>query len=283
MRAQPLAFALSTLVIAVAILLPLTLYIVFANVIAATQRLNTEPNLNVFMKLSASDADVKALETRLKSDANAASVLFVPRESALADMKKRANLGDLVAGLSANPLPHAFTVRLKSTDAAAIDTMRRAVAELPQVDQVTVDFEWAKKLTRFARFAERVVVLLALVLALAVVFVIGNTIRLQMLTQKDEILVARLIGATRRFVWRPFLYFGFLQGALAGLTAVALLAFITNWFGREIRGLTESYGSFTLAGFASPEAFAVVVAAALLGWLGAWVSVSLYWRHIEDS
>ena len=145
-----------------------------------------------------------------------------------------------------------------------------------------MDFEWAKKLSRFVVFAQRVVLLFGLVLAATVVFVIGNTIRLQMLTQKDEIIVARLIGATRRFVRRPFLYFGAMQGAFAGLIAVIAVIVLTIWVGAEVNALASSYGAdFTLRSPSLIQSTWVVLAGGILGWLGAFVSVSMYWRQIE--
>jgi cell division transport system permease protein len=103
-----------------------------------------------------------------------------------------------------------------------------------------------------------------------------------MLTQKDEIIVARLIGATRRFVRRPFLYFGALQGALAGALAVLATAAIGYWVGGEVNALAVSYGGdFSAKSPTLIQASGVVVLSALLGWLGAYVSVSLYWRQVE--
>jgi cell division transport system permease protein len=284
MRAQPLATALSIAVIAIAILLPLALYIVFANVTNAASRLNTAPNVNVYLALTATDAEAKDTEKKIRAQGNAASVAFIPRETALAEMKKRANLGDLLAGIDSNPLPHAFAIKPTSTDAATLDAMRRDIAALPKVETVTMDFEWAKKLARFVEFAQRIVFLISAVLAAAVVFVIGNTIRLQMLTQKDEIIVARLIGATRRFVRRPFLYFGALQGAAAGVIAVIAMIGLTYWVGNEVNALAVTYGAdFQLRAPTLLQSALVIGAGVFLGWLGAFVSVSMYWRQIEKN
>ncbi len=284
MRAQPLATALSIAVIAIAILLPLALYIVFANVTNAASRLNTEPNVNVYLALTATDIEAKEIEKKIRAQGNAGSVAFIPRETALAEMKKRANLGDLLAGIDSNPLPHAFAIKPKSTDIATLDTMRRDIAAMPKVEVVTMDFEWAKKLARFVEFAQRIVFLIGAVLAAAVVFVIGNTIRLQMLTQKDEIIVARLIGATRRFVRRPFLYFGILQGAAAGVIAVIAVNVLTIWVGGEVNILAASYGAdFQLRAPTLIQSAWVIAGGAALGWIGAFVSVSMYWRQGEGN
>jgi cell division transport system permease protein len=282
MRAQPLGTALSMLVIAIAIMLPLGLYMVFANVSNAASRLNTEPNVNVYLALSATDADVKTIEQKLRSNTNSGAVTFIARDAALADMKARANLGDLLAGIETNPLPHAFAIKPKSTDTASLEAMRKELGAIPKVETITMDFEWAKKLTRFARFAERVVLLLGLLLGAAVVFVVGNTIRLQMLTQKDEIIVARLIGATRRFVRRPFLYFGALQGFVAGVIAVLAVVGLSAWAGGEVNALAASYGAdFVMRAPTFVQSLGVALGSASLGWIGAFVSVSMYWRSVE--
>ena len=284
MRGQPLATGLSIAVIALAILLPVGLYVLFDNVISAASRFNTEPNVNVYLALSASDPEAKDVERKLRAHSNSAAVIFIAREAALADMKKRTNLGDLLAGIETNPLPHAFSIKPRSVDSAVLDSMRKEIQLIAKVEALTMDFEWAKKLTRFARFAEHLVMLLGGLLAAAVVFVVGNTIRLQMLTQKDEIVVARLIGAPKRFVLRPFLYFGALQGALAGALAVAATLGIGLWVGGEVNALAASYGgSFLTRRPSLQECLSVIAVAAALGWLGAYISVSMYWRQINST
>lgn len=282
MRRTPLATALSILVIAIAIVLPLTLYGLFSSVSAAAARLNTDPSINIYMALAASDADAAELRRKLTAHALAAEVKFTPREAALADMKRRANLADLLAGLESNPLPHAFSLKPKTSDATALETLRRELAALPKVDAVTMDYEWARKLTRFARLAERIVLLVGVLLATAVVVIVGNTIRLQMLTQKDEIAVARLIGATRRFVRRPFLYFGALQGAVAGILALGAVTLIGTWAGAEVAGLGIAFAQELAPQTPGLMVWASVLAVgAGLGWLGAFLSVGMYWRQIE--
>ena len=281
--AQPTVTLLSVLVIGIAITLPLGLYMAFANVSAAASRVNTEPNVNVYLALNASDQETKELERKLKSLATVDRVTFISREAALIEMKRVANLSDLLSSLDANPLPHAFSIKPKTGDPDSLSALKKEIAALPKVESIAMDFEWAQKLKRFATFAERIVLLLGLLLAAAVVFVTGNTIRLQILTQKDEIEVSQLIGATRRFIRRPFLYFGTIQGLLAGIVAVlAVIAFIW-WAGAEVSALTISYGSdFALQAPTFQQALAVILLSALLGWLGAFLSVWMYLRHVSN-
>lgn len=279
MGRQPLGTLISILVIGIAITLPVGLYAVFANVTSAASRINTEPNVNVYLQVAAKDDDARETERKLKALTNVAEVKFITRETALAMMMRDKSVADLLTGLETNPLPHAFTLRPRATDNTALELLRKEILALPKIDAVVMDFEWAKKLKRFATFAERLVMLLGAVLAAAVVFVTGNTIRLQILTQKDEIEVSRLIGATKRFVRRPFLYFGAVQGALAGGVAVGAVVALLWWAQGEVAALTASYGAdFVLTQPDPLQMLGIVGAGALLGWLGALLSVSMYLR-----
>ena len=280
--AQPTVTILSVFVIGIAITLPLALYVAFANVSAAASQVNTDPNINVYLSLNASEQETRELERRLKSLEKVARVTFISSETALAEMKRVANLADLLASLETNPLPHAFSIRPIAGDAATLASLQREIVALPKVESVAADFEWAQKLKRFATFAERIVSLLGLLLAAAVVFVTGNTIRLQILTQKDEIEVSQLIGATRRFIRRPFLYFGALQGLLAGLVAVLAVMIFVWWAGVEVQALTASYsGNFSLRAPTIQQSLFVVGLSGLLGWFGAFLSVWMYLRRVS--
>ena len=279
---QPTVTMLSVLVIGIAITLPLGLYVAFANVSAAASRIKTEPNVNVYLALNVTEQETKELERKLRSLSNVGGVTFVSRETALAEMKHVASMDDLLASLESNPLPHAFSIRPKASDPATLETLRAEIAAIPKIESIAMDFEWAQKLKRFSSFAEHIVLLLGSLLAAAVVFVTGNTIRLQILTQKDEIEVSQLIGATRRFIRRPFLYFGAFQGLLAGLVAVLTVMAFIWWAGAEVRALTVSYGSeFSLQAPTLRQSLAVILLSGLLGWFGAFLSVWMYLRRVS--
>ena len=281
--AHPTVTMLSVLVIGIAITLPLGLYVAFANVSAAASRVNTEPNVNVYLTLNATETEARELERKLKSLGSVAHVTFISREAALGEMRRIANMAELLASLETNPLPHAISIRPNTSEPAALGALRKEISALPKVENIAMDFEWAQKLKRFATFAERIVLLLGVLLAVAVVFVTGNTIRLQILTQKDEIEVSQLIGATRRFIRRPFLYFGTFQGLLAGLVAVLAVMSFVWWAGAEVHALTASYGSdFALQAPTLLQSLSVVLVSALLGWFGAFLSVWMYLRRVSS-
>lgn len=284
LAAQPFATLLSVLVIAIAIALPVLAAVVLKSVAAATAGLDTEPHVNVYLTLDATDDEARRLEPRLRAHPDAASVRFVPREEALRELKATTHLAELLASLDRNPLPHAFTVRTRTAEAGRLEALRADWQKLPKVDQVVADFEWSERLSRWVRFGDRALATVAAFLALAVVFIVGHLIRLQVLTQREEIQVSQLIGATAADVRRPFLYHGMLQGLLAGGAAIALAAAVSAWLRFELQALTSSYAAEFKVVFVDWElALGVAIAAALLGGLGAWVSVSRELRRFSSS
>jgi len=245
------------------------------SVTRATAGLDTEPHVNVFLALDATDEDVRRIEAALKAHPETASLSFVPRTKALEELKSTSHLAELLANLDRNPLPHAFSVRTRSSDAARLSAARAAWIKLPKVDQVSAEFEWAEKISSWTRFAERALAGFALVLAAAVLFIVGHLIRLQVLTMRDEIEVSQLIGATAGDVRRPFLYHGLVQGLAAGVAAVGFSALVVAWMNAELRALTSSYAyEFKIVFFDPVEMATVIAGVASLGVLGAWISVS---------
>jgi cell division transport system permease protein len=272
--AQPFATLSAVLVIAIAIALPMLAAVVLKSVSTAAAGLDTDPHVNVYLALDATEDEAKKLEPRLRAHPDAASVKFVSRDAALTELKSTTHLAELLASLERNPLPHAFTVRVRTTDTARLDALRSEWQKLPKVDQVIADFEWSERLARWVRFGDRALAAVGAFLALAVVFIVGHLIRLQVLVRREEIEVSQLVGATAADVRRPYLYHGIFQGLLAGAAAVALAALVSAWLRYELQALTSTYNSeFKVIFMDSQSLLAIALAAALLGWLGAWISV----------
>jgi len=274
LAAQPVASALSILVLATAIALPVVAAVALRSIGAATAGIDTDPHVNVYLALDAGDDDVRRIEQALRSNAEAANVRFVPRSEALAELKSTSHLAEILATLDRNPLPHAFTVRVRTTAPERIAALRADWAKLPKVDQVLADFEWSERLGRWVRFGSRVIAIAWILLGTAVAFIVGHLIRLQVLTHRQEIEVSQLVGATAADVRRPFLYHGAAQGFLAGAFAVALAGGLAVWAGSELRVLTPDYATELKVVFLPPmEAVGVILGAAALGLIGAWAAV----------
>jgi len=266
---------LNALVIGIALALPAGGYALIESLRPAGASLALEPRISLFLAPQAKRAEAEALGARLRADRRIASVRFVPREEALKEMSSVQGLSEVIGALGRNPLPDAFVVTSRADIAGEL-------AKLPGVAHVQADAVWARRLAAAAAIAQLGVALLATLLGAALVAVTFNTIRLQILTQRDEIEVAKLLGATDAFIGRPFYYLGLLQGTVGGLLALAIVAGALALLNSEVRVLAESYGStFRLGFLGARDALAVVLAAGLLGWLGAQLSVSRHLRAIE--
>ena len=282
LAAQPLASSFSIIVLAVAIALPVLAAVALKSIGSVASSLETDPHVNVYLTLDAGDEDVKRIGDALRSNPEAASVKFVSRTQALEELKSTTHLAELLDSLDSNPLPHAFTVRVRTTDSAKLAEAREAWSKLPKVDQVVADFEWSERLAQWIRFGNRLLATIAAVLGAAVVFIVGHLIRLQVVSQRQEIEVSQLIGATASDVRRPFLYHGLAQGALAGLLAVGVGAAVAAWLGAELRSLTPNYATELKVIFLGLDAsLAVVAVAAALGLAGAWWAVGRELRQFS--
>ena len=274
--AQRSASLLNALVIGVALSLPAGGYALLANLQQVAQRFTLEPQLSVFLKPEAKRAE---LEGRLRADVRVAQLRFVSRDDALRELRQSEGLAEVVAALERNPLPDAFVLRARDGSAAALEALAADVRALSGIAQVQVDSAWAQRLGALARIGRLALAVLALLLATGLVAVTFNTIRLQILTQRDEIEVSQLLGATDAFIRRPFFYLGLLQGLAGGALGLAILWAGIALLNQGVRDLAQAYGSsFQLSFLSGPEAIAVLGLSAFLGWAGALLSVSKYLR-----
>jgi cell division transport system permease protein len=270
---------LNVLVIGVALALPAGGYALIESLRAVSGRLALDPQISVF--LDPKRADTESIASALKRDGRISRVRFVPRDQALKELGSVQGLSDLIVALGRNPLPDVFVVTAREE---TIEPLAADLAKLPGVARVQADALWARRLASIARVGRVGLWLLAGLLGVALVAVTFNTIRLQILTQRDEIEVSKLIGATDAFIGRPFYYAGLLQGLAGGAVALLVVAGSLVLLNREVRALSESYGSDFRFGFLAPgDALAVVLFAGLLGWLGAHLSVRRHLRAIQPS
>lgn len=270
---------LNALVIGIALSLPAAGYALIESLRGVSARLTLEPQLTVFLAPEAKRAEAEALGQRLRADPRLAQVRFLPREEALKELGAVQGLPELVRALGRNPLPDAFVVLAKD---GAVEPLAADLGKLPGVAHVQADAVWARRLAALSAIGRLGLWLLAALLGAGLVAVTFNTVRLQILTQREEIEVSKLIGATDAFIRRPFYYFGLLQGVAGGLTALAIVGLALFLLNLEVRALAESYGSsFRFAFPAAGDAAAMVAFSAVLGALGAHLSVSRHLREIE--
>lgn len=282
---MPGSFGFNVLVIALALILPVAGLTVLENVRPVSRELAVEPEISVFLSTDVGREQALAMGAELRKAALAgglkAKLVFVSREEALAMMKERAGLSDVVATLGANPLPDAYVLKLANADDAndassteRIEKLAAIIARMPGVDAVQLDAAWVKRLAALLQLAGNVLWMLAATLCGVVVAVVFNTIRLQVVTQHEEVNVSRLVGATDAFVSRPFYYTGALLGLGAGglaLLGVLLGLHVLNGPVSDLAGL---YGStFRLLPLDTASMALLLGASTTLGLLGAMLSV----------
>lgn len=281
LRSQPVATLLTALAMGVAISLPIGLYLVLGNLSRLAGDLPAQPEISVFLDTEVSSAQKQAIAARLKQ-ADIVSAHMVSKDAALAALSAEQGLADIAAGLTQNPLPDAWVVRPLATSRDELAQVAAELSKLPGVAETHLDSQWADRLQAALAIGRTGVWLLAGLFAIALVAISGNAIRAQVLTRRDEILVSRLIGATDRYIRRPFLYLGALQGLLGGLAAGGVLAVAGAILRAPVERLAGLYGStFHLLPPTWLEIACVLGMTTLFGWLGAWISVTRALQQAE--
>jgi cell division transport system permease protein len=276
---NPLASLLNVMVIGVALALPLGGYLLLANLQDFSRDIATEPQISVFLAPEAGKKDAAEIQELLRRSPSVRSVQFVGRDEALASLKRRPGVAELAVTLRENPLPDALVVTLARSDSAITQNLERELKQNPKVTHVQADWAWVRRVDSALRFGRTGVALLAALLGFGLVAVTFNTIRLQILTQAEEIEVSKLIGATDAYVRRPFFYLGILHGALGGAAALAIVRGSIYLLNRDLSGLSGLFGAdFTLQSLEAADGLAVIAFAAALGWVGSYLSVS---RHLS--
>lgn len=277
--AQPFSSLANLLVIALTLMVPILGAAILVTAQPVAKQMSVSPEMTIYLS---PQADAKAgaqLAQRLKDefsdDIN--EVTVVTREQALARFKTNPNWSQALAALPSNPLPDAVVVTLHDHPELArhADALANEWRQWEQVDLVQHDSAWVQRLEAILRFARIGLVMLALGVALVVLATVFNTVRMQALTQREEIGVARLVGATEAFVRRPFLYLGALTGLTAGLAAIGLAWLALMPLNTALARLAQSYGtSLALRMPDSVDLTLAVLVVAILGALSARWSVT---------
>lgn len=283
---SPLQSLLTWLVVAIALALPAFLYLALAQFQDVGEGWQTRPQLSVFLNDRAREEAALQLREQLLTKAEISEVNYISPEQALREFEQYSGLGDVLASLDDNPLPPVLVVIPASdfSDAKDLDLIKDDLISDLRVDDVRIDMEWVQRLQQIMLTGQRLVVALAALLALGVLLVIGNTIRLTIESRRDEIVIVKLVGATNAFVRRPFLYTGFWYGLGGGILAFILIFVGVQWLSSPIDRLAELYQSeFRLRGLSLVESLVIMSTAGFLGLFGAALAVSRHLHTIEPS
>ena len=279
---SPFTTLLNVLVIGIVLALPVAGAIALDNLRQLSARLAGDAQISVFLALDAAGADIERVQSRIRASPSAGEVRFIPRDDALAALKRSDALAESIGLLKANPLPDAFAVTLARRDPAEAAALVEALRTDPKVAHVQHDAVWLARLDRFLALGRLALALFGTLLGVALIAVTFNTIRSQIAARRDEIELARLVGATDGYIRRPFAYLGAFTALLGGVVAWALITLGVAALQPDALALAELYGSdFRLSGLAPLLGLGVTAAAAVLGLIGAWIAVSMHLHRMS--
>jgi cell division transport system permease protein len=272
LRASPLTTAVAVATIAVTLLLVGAFALLVSNMERLLSRFGEDILVSAYLDVGLPAEEQRALVERVQSAPGVESVRLVSEEEAMQRFREgSAGQAFLLEGLDENPLPASLEITLvpESRSSQGIAILVASLDGLRGIDELGYGTEWVEGYARAMALIRGIGIAIGVVLALATLLIVSNTIRLAVYARRDEIEILRLVGAGRSFVSIPFLVEGFIQGSLGGIVAVALLY---GFFRILLPGLEG--GLEFLLGFARPVfvgaegMLALILAGALLGTLG---------------
>lgn len=283
---QPFSTFMTIAVIGIALALPAGLFVLLKNINNVSNQWDDASQVSLFLKQDLSEKQIKQLNKDITAWPQIGTTTYQTAEQSLDEFRELSGLGHLLDTLPANPLPPVLTLYPadENMSAEAIKALLKKLTALPEVVQAQLDMEWLQRLRSINKLLARGITLLGLLLSLSVLLVIGNTIRLSILSRQSEIKVMKLVGATDRFIRQPFLYAGFWYGLLGGLFAWATLLFAMNMLTAPINELATHYASdYRLHWFTGTLLLYLPLTGLFLGVLGAWLAVSRHLHAIEPN
>lgn len=278
---NPAGSLLTAAAIGITLALPAGLHVMLQNISTLSYSWESSVQASLFLRDTVSEAEGEKLARELGRREGIAEASYISRTKALAEFRQLSGFGEALDVLQENPLPAVIVVRPHTSHGPEqIDQLVRELGALPGVDQARLDTAWLERLYAILDIIRLGVQIIGGLLALAIVITVGNTIRLDIQSRREEIVVLKLIGATDAFIRRPFLYTGTCFGLLGGVLAWLLVSFGLWTLSTPVEKLASLYQSdYQLSGLALDSSLALLGGAMLLGWLGSWWTVA---RHLGD-
>lgn len=282
--ATPAQTLMTSLVVAIALALPMTLLMTLDNVNELGASWDANPKVSVYLNIRAKPTAVEQFISKLEAFTEVEKVEYLSPDDALADFQEFSGFEGVLNALEQNPLPPTVIISPKQ-GYMGVDDLRILSERIEGdaiVDAVQMDMDWVRRLQEIMVLGKKIVTALAILLSAGVLLVIGNTIRLAIENRRDEILIAKLVGGTDGFVRRPFLYSGGWYGFFGGVLACLIVAVGYMMIEPSVERLASLYqGNFRLRGLDFASAMQMLVTSTLLGWIGAWIAVGRHLSHIE--
>lgn len=271
--ATPFSSLMTIAVLAISISLACGFYIMVLNVQQLSANLESSNQISLFLKDSTGNADAADLASTIRKNPSVQKVTVISKEQALTEFKTYSGFGAAIEVLDKNPLPIVIQVLPKNAlqDKQAVENLFKELEKAKEVDYAQLDMQWVERLQSIVEVVRLGMALFSIMVGVGIVFIIGNTIRLELQNRKDEVMIAKLVGATNAFIGRPFLYTGFWIGFISGVSAwfiVAILMLILRQPVEKLSGLYE--GDLHLIFLSVAETMALLAISSFLGVLSSW-------------
>lgn len=279
----PLPSLLTAGVIGISLALPTGFLLLLANVGNLAGDWDSGPRLSLFVRKEVAAERYRALARELAADPQIRLTRVIAPEEALAEFRRASGFDDVLELLDDNPLPPVIVIEPRAElDPERLESLAARLRALPQVALVQLDSAWVQRLHAFLKLLRRGIWVVTGLLAVAVILVVGNTIRLDFLNRREEIVLIKLIGGTDAFIRRPFLYEGLWYGVAGALLAAVLVEAARLLLAGPARELAALYGSgYSLGGLGFDGLGKLLLTGAALGLLGAWLAVGRHLASIE--
>jgi len=281
---NPISNFMTILVIAIALALPAGLQILLDTGKTLSESWDGASRISLYLQSDLDNQKLQTLAQRVRTTDGVESVDVISQEQALLDFKERSGFAEAIEQLDTNPLPPVLVVQPKPTHTSPLAS-EQLLAEfntIREVELAQLDLDWVRKLYALIQLAEKAASALGIALALAVLLIVGNTIRLNVQNRREEIEVVKLVGATDAFIRRPFLYTGLWYGLFAGITCWIIVTFSLYWLKDPVANLAGLYQSqFQIQGLSIEQSLQLIGVSCGLGLLGSWLSVGRHIRQIE--
>jgi len=280
----PISSFLTAAVIGIALALPTGFYLILENAKLVSAGWDNSVQITVFLKTDINDETAITLAQRLSERDKIKDVKFITRDLALEEYRLSSGYAEAIDALNENPLPSLLLIQPEFSQLGEThdDQLIKQLNEIPEIDNAQYDQQWVKRLHSIIFIVQRTVLILAAFLALAVLLIIGNTIRMAIYNRRSEIEVIKLFGATDAFIHRPFLYSGLWFGLSGGFIAWLLISLSLMLLNKPVNDLAHLYSStYQLIGLNSKNILILLGTGVILGLVGSWISVQRHLKAIE--
>lgn len=273
----------SIAVIGISLALPAGFYLMLDNAQKVMENWDGTIQIALYLHHTVDDDKAESLQLKLSTHELVEEVVLISRDQALLEYKQFSGFGDALDSLEENPLPSMLLIqpRMNSVISDPGESLLEELGKLPEVESAQYDRQWVKRLVVILHILKRAVVILSTLLSVAVLLIIGNTIRLSIINKRTEIAINKLFGATNAYIQRPFLYSGLIYGFAGSCIAWLLLVITTLIMKNPVNQLALLYNSdFQLHSLDFIQLLILLLTGSVLGLVGSWVAVG---RHIRDT